>query len=931
MLSGSAIRRLLSRLRPAKIGKMAAEWAAFASFWLRHSFLRSNVPSPTGKHLLMVSMTTYVPRVIMEGMIAAFCQLSGHRVTVLTSRENSMALRYFRAMGVTSFSFFDDYASRAQRDLPAGIIDDIFAHHLSFRGLYDYVWNDVAVGRQVLSTVVRKLQNGTVAFDDPQVLALLRVFLPEAMVATFAAERVFDAVRPDRVLFLEKGYTPFASICDVALKRGIPVVQYHHAQESSLLNMKRYSRKNKAQHAFSLSPKSWETVRSLAWDAKDEEAFVAELTKGYESGSWFNRKFILDNKLLKTPEQVRAQLGLDPSKKTAVIFSHVLWDATFFFGTNLFPDYETWLLETVKVAVKNTAVNWIIKVHPDYMWKMKKGEGSNPRDTVALREAFGDLPPHVILVAPDTDISTFSFFGITDYCVTVRGTIGIEAPCFGIPVFTAGTGRYSGLGFTHDFQTADEYLAAMARIQEYPRLTPAETTLARKHAFGLFKMRPLRMRSFEMLPVKKADGAFVTDTVIRVRSLAELRAAPDLQAFASWVFSDDPEEDYLAPHDASPARKAMRIALFSSTIDVHNGYGNITYEYCRQLQAAGIDFTLFLPDTPAERSIIETMRPSFDVRFALPPYVFRMYQRASVGYLRRVDVSSYDIVHSLLDFPYCFVAARSAKKYGKPFMMGSQGTYGVFPLTLFPERQMLRWAYRQAKRVVVPSVFTKTLIERYAKESYPIDIIHNGVRFDRFSKPLDTSSVRAPYPGRKILLTVGGLKTRKGQDLVIRALASVVKERPDVAYVMVGEGSLKQSLKDLAESLGVASSVFFAGQKSGEELVRYFQACDIYVHTPKIDNLQFEGFGIVYLEAAACHKPSVATDAGGIRDAVTEQTGIVVPDGDVEGVAKAILALLNDESRRTALGEGAYAYAARHDWKDIVEQFQSVYHELLHV
>lgn len=550
--------RLLARLRailrkPAALAGYVRQWSGYLSFKKCYAFLKVSEASAPEKHLLLISLTDWVPRLLMEGVIAAFLRLKGHKVSILTYSTNAWAVRYFRTIGIPPI-FFDAYVSRAEKDLPAGLIDSIFTDHLSFKGLYDFTWNNVFVGRQALSTVVRKLQNGTVEFHDPQVLSYLRALIPEALAGTLAAQRLYADLQPDVILFLEKGYTPYASLFDVAISMEIPAVQYHHAQESHLFNMKRYSEENRAQHAFSLSRGSWETVKAIPWTDAEEQTFLSLLKKGYENGSWFNRKFLLHDKKIKTPEQIRAQLGLDPSKKTAVIFSHVLWDATFFFGTNLFADYETWLLETVKVAIKNTSVNWIIKVHPDYMWKMKGQEGKDPRDTVALRGAFGTLPSHIAIVTPDTDISTYSFFGITDYCITVRGTIGIEAPCFGIPVFTAGTGRYSSLGFTHDFDSPSSYLAAMASIQDYPPLSKEETTLARKHAFGLFRMRPLAMRSFEMEPVAKPDGTFDTETVIRVRTREELEQAPDLSAFADWLFSRDAEEDYLTPYDPSLLR-----------------------------------------------------------------------------------------------------------------------------------------------------------------------------------------------------------------------------------------------------------------------------------------------------------------------------------------------------------------------------------------
>lgn len=259
-----------------------------------------------------------------------------------------------------------------------------------------------------------------------------------------------------------------------------------------------------------------------------------------------NRKFLLRGKTLKTPEEVRSQLHLDPRKKTAVIFSHVLWDATFFFGENLFDDYEQWLVETVQAAIRNPQVNWVVKLHPDYAWKMKQmGPQAAPRDVIALQTNLGKLPDHIAVVPPDTDISTYSFFSLMDYCVTVRGTIGIEAPCFGIPVFTAGTGRYSGLGFTNDSVTKEEYLEKIARIQDFPRLSPELTTLARKHAHILFNLRPLPFTTCEIAPVRKAGDSFEHDAVIRVHSLEELAKAPDVQKFLDWIL-ESKEEDFLA-------------------------------------------------------------------------------------------------------------------------------------------------------------------------------------------------------------------------------------------------------------------------------------------------------------------------------------------------------------------------------------------------
>jgi phosphatidylinositol alpha-1,6-mannosyltransferase len=325
----------------------------------------------------------------------------------------------------------------------------------------------------------------------------------------------------------------------------------------------------------------------------------------------------------------------------------------------------------------------------------------------------------------------------------------------------------------------------------------------------------------------------------------------------------------------------MRIALFSSTADAKNGYGNITVEFCRALKALGVQFTLFLPE--AEKKFARQYISEIPTEFVLPPYIFELKNPKSLLYLKNIDCSAYDLIHSIFDFPYCVFAARLAKKYKKPFMMGSQGTYGVVPLFRFPDRLALEFAYGQAKKIIVPSEFTKDIILRHTKKQYKIDVIHNGVNFNRFASSCDSSAIRAKYPGKMIYLTVGGLKERKGQDLTIEALGILKKSYKDFVYILVGVGEWKSVLEAKARECGVVDQVVFAGSHDSDALVQYFHACDVYVHTPKVVRYNFEGFGIVYLEAGACGKPSVATDAGGVADAVLDgKTGIILKDGDCD-------------------------------------------------
>jgi hypothetical protein len=259
-------------------------------------------------------------------------------------------------------------------------------------------------------------------------------------------------------------------------------------------------------------------------------------------------------------QEIRAELGLDADKPTAVLFSHVLWDANLFYGRDLFDNYGHWFVETVKAAVRNPHVNWLIKLHPANLWKRELAGVTAEYDEIRLiREAVGELPKHVHLVTPDTRISTLSLFRMADAGITVRGSIAFEMPCFGVPVVTAGTGRNSGFGFTHDHETADEYLATLARLQTIPRLDPKAVRRAKVHAYALMARRPWVFRSFRATVGRDITDPLCQNLYVAAKSVEEIARNGDLAAFGQWITSHG-GADYLAADPAASEERAMRPA-----------------------------------------------------------------------------------------------------------------------------------------------------------------------------------------------------------------------------------------------------------------------------------------------------------------------------------------------------------------------------------
>ena len=159
---------------------------------------------------------------------------------------------------------------------------------------------------------------------------------------------------------------------------------------------------------------------------------------------------------------------------------------------------------------------------------------------------------------------------------------------------------------------------------------------------------------------------------------------------------------------------------------------------------------------------------------------------------------------------------------------------------------------------------------------------------------------KALLNGGGLLLTVGHVSERKGQEVVIRALPHIVRKAPNVHYLMVGLPSLQQPLSRLAEELGVGDRVHFLGRVEPDELVCWLNCCDVFLMTSRMtDGGDCEGFGIAVVEAALCGKPAVVSSESGLVETIQNGiTGIAVPEGEERATAEAVISLLLDPARR---------------------------------
>lgn len=242
-------------------------------------------------------------------------------------------------------------------------------------------------------------------------------------------------------------------------------------------------------------------------------------------------------------------------------------------------------------------------------------------------------------------------------------------------------------------------------------------------------------------------------------------------------------------------------------------------------------------------------------------------------------------------------------------------------------------ALRNTDKVVTVSSFTQNeLINRGVPEDR-IQVITNGVDLSRFQPGQKDARLLSKYnlTGKKVLLTVGRLEARKGQDKVIASLPMILQELGDVYYWVVGQGSYREKLERLAQKMGVRDRVIFAGRVDGEDLPRFYRSCDVFIMPNRtLPSGETEGFGLVFLEANACAKPVIGGRAGGVPDAVVDgETGLLVDGTSVGEIAASVVRLLTTPELASSMGESGLLSARRNGWPDKAEQFLNTIDSLL--
>ena len=372
----------------------------------------------------------------------------------------------------------------------------------------------------------------------------------------------------------------------------------------------------------------------------------------------------------------------------------------------------------------------------------------------------------------------------------------------------------------------------------------------------------------------------------------------------------------------------MKVLLLSSEFPPGpGGIGTHAYELARGLHRLGHEVEVIAPQDYVSTEAADAFRASLPFRFIRTARTQGSLHRAVNSVTVRRRLHSFD--------PDIFVAsgggavAAAALLAGhRPWIAVAHGTeiHAGRPLT----RALIRRSFRRAACVI--SVSRYTAAQLLGAEVLPArtEVIHNGA-----DPTLETLAVTAApladlvpsIAGHPVILTVGNVTERKGQEVVVRAMPAVLAEVPDAHYVLVGLPTDGPKMQALALELGVADRVHLTGPLPTADLAGALRDATILAMTSRhTSSGDFEGFGIAVIEAALLGTPAVVSDSGGLPEAVVDgQTGIVVPENDVAATAGAIIELLRRPELVARLGRNAQARAhGELVWPEVIGRYEAV-------
>jgi len=344
-----------------------------------------------------------------------------------------------------------------------------------------FVYDGLNIGEHAHAGTLRFFATGTLD-DEPLAEPILRRYLESALLTAFASRNLIRAIGFRSAVFTHGIYVPWGILGEVARQERVQVSNWNVAYRKRRFI---FSHDDTYHHTLLSEPRDhWERLELSAAQERELLQYLDSRREGMFDWIVFHRPTSQD------PAAIARQIGVDPSKPVIGLLTNVSWDAQLHYPANAFPNMFEWLVQTCEYFATRPDLQLLIRVHPA---EISGFPPSRQPILTELRKRLPRLAPNIIVVPPESGLSTYALMSLCNSAIIYGTKMGVELTSVGLPVIVAGEAWIRNKGITLDASSPDEYFRLLAQLPLPERLPATQLARARRYAYHFFfnRMIPL--------------------------------------------------------------------------------------------------------------------------------------------------------------------------------------------------------------------------------------------------------------------------------------------------------------------------------------------------------------------------------------------------------------------------------------------------------
>lgn len=397
----------------------------------------------------------------------------------------------YRSLGLTCIQKYSHLLSSTELSKADEISSSIL-----YPDIRRYTMDDVAVGEHAVAGALRFFARGDLD-GKPYAEPILRRYLKAALLTTYVMRNLLKRFEYQCAVFHHGIYVPQGIIGEVCRKEGVRVINWNPAyRKKSFI----FSHHDTYHHTMMTEPvDKW---MKIPWTTQMESELMDYLKsrwKGTNDWIWFHEKPKLEL------EEIAAKTGIDFDRPCIGMLTSVMWDAILHYPSNVFSNMLEWIRCTIDYFIKRPDLQLIIRIHPA---EIRGTLPSRQRVADEIRKLYPGLPQNIIVIPPESNVSTYAVMMQCDSAIIYSTKTGVELTAMGIPVIVAGEAWIRNKGFAIDVQDPDSYFKTLDKLPLKTRMSEETILKARKYAYHFFFRR--------MIPIEFMEPA-VGDPPFKIR------------------------------------------------------------------------------------------------------------------------------------------------------------------------------------------------------------------------------------------------------------------------------------------------------------------------------------------------------------------------------------------------------------------------------